>query len=75
MLGYAATAIRDIHEIVGVKATEPLRHKTNRLHTMAKLMEEHDTPDEGVKMAMLEAADMLRTLKILLDATEELLEQ
>jgi hypothetical protein len=67
MLERAVTTIRDMWEEIGVPPTKTMRDEVIDLKTTAALIERGNVSNEHVKNTMLEAAEMLRTLKIVLD--------
>lgn len=71
MLERAVTTIRDIRETIGIPASSKVRDVVIDLQTTANLIEHGHVRDEHVMRSFLVAADVLRTLKILLDAADE----
>ncbi|KQY26695.1 hypothetical protein [Rhizobium sp. Root482] len=71
MLGRAIATIRDAREQVGLPTSKSATDAVIDLVTMAGSIERRS--DDEVKAAFLEAADMIRTLKIVLDAKDEVL--
>jgi hypothetical protein len=73
MLERAVTTIRDMRETIGLVPSTTVRDAVIDIQTTAALIERGHTKDEHVKKAMLEAAGMLRTLKILLERPGEMI--
>lgn len=71
MLERAVTTIRDIRETIGIPPSTTVRDVVIDLQTAAALVERKQISDDRVKAAMLEAATVLRTLKIVLDAKDD----
>ncbi|WP_320203990.1 hypothetical protein [Agrobacterium rosae] len=70
MLERAVTTIRDIRETIAIPPSSTVRDVVIDLQTAAALVE-RKISDDRVKAAMLEAATVLRTLKIVLDARDD----
>lgn len=71
LLDRAVTTIRDGREQVCIPASKNTADAVIDLQTIAASIDRRS--DEQVKAALLDAADMIRTLKIVLDAKEEVL--
>jgi hypothetical protein len=71
MLERAVVTIRDIRETIGIPPSSTVRDVVMDLRTTAALIEHGHVRDGQVQRAFLEAAQVLRTLKILLDARDE----
>ncbi|NTD85517.1 hypothetical protein [Agrobacterium tumefaciens] len=65
MLERAVTTIRDMREQIGVRPSRTVRDTVSDLQTIAASVERQ--PHADVMRAFLEAAETIRTLKILLD--------
>ncbi|MBD9388470.1 hypothetical protein IB237_14900 [Agrobacterium sp. AGB01] len=72
MLERAVTTIKDMREQLGLLPGSTLRDPVIDLQIAAELIPLGHTDDGKVKRAMLEAAEILRTLKIVRDANDEL---
>jgi hypothetical protein len=75
MLERAVTTIRDMWEEIGVPPTKTMRDEVIDLKTTAALIERGNVSNGHVTKTMLEAANMLRTLKIVLEAKDEVTKQ
>lgn len=75
MLERAVTTIRDMREQIGVAPSKTVRDAVIDIQTTAALIDRRQVSNEHVKKTMLEAADMLRTLKIVLEAKDEVTKQ
>lgn len=71
LLDRAVATIRDGRDMVGIPSSRTTADKVIDFQTMAAAIEKHS--DDAVKAELLEAADMIRTLKIVLDAKGEVL--
>jgi len=75
MLERTVTTIRDMREQIGVVPSKTVRDALIDIQTTAALIERGRVSNEHVKKTMLEAAEMLRTLKIVLEAKDEVTKQ
>lgn len=66
MLERAVTTIMDMRETVGLRPSSTIRDPVIDMQITAELISRGHADDGTVKRAMLEAAEMLRTLKIVL---------
>lgn len=73
MLERAVTTIRDMRDEVGVPPSTTVRDAVIDIQTTAALIERGHVSNEHVKKAMLDAAGMLRTLKIILKAKDKVM--
>ena len=70
MLERAVATIKDMREEIGLRSTSKLRDPLIDLQITAALIPRGHADDSKVKGAMLEAAEMLRTLKIVIAKDE-----
>lgn len=75
MLERAVATIRDMRDETGVPPSKAVRDAVIDIQTTAALIERGHVSNEHVKKTMLEAAEMLRTLKIVLEAKDEVTKQ
>lgn len=71
MLERAVTIIREMRETIAIAPSPTERDVMIDLQTAAALVERKKISDDRVKAAMLEAATVLRTLKIVLDTRDD----
>lgn len=70
MLERAVATIKDMREEIGLQPSSTLRDPLIDLQITAELIPRGHADDGKVKRAMLEAADILRTLKIVIAKDE-----
>lgn len=75
MLERSVTTIRDMREEIGVPPSRTVRDAVIDIQTTAALIERGHVSNDHVKATMLDAAEMLRTLKIVLEANDEVTKQ
>lgn len=75
VLDRAVTTIRDMRDMIGARPSNTVRDVVIDLQTVSGRVEKGHATDEQVKDAMLEAASVLRSLKIILDAKDEVTKQ
>jgi hypothetical protein len=73
LLQRSIVIIRDSREQVGIRSSRTAADAVIDLQTVAASIDRRS--DDQVKTALLDAADMIRTLKILLDAKDEVLKR
>lgn len=71
MLERAVTTIRDMRETIGIPPSRTEYDVVIDFQTTAALVGRGQIENDKVKAAMLEAASVLRSLKIILDAKDE----
>ena len=71
MLERAVTTILQIREIIGIPSDPDVRDVVVDMQITAAMIESGRADDERVKAALLKAATVLRTLKIILDARDK----
>jgi hypothetical protein len=71
LLDRAVASIREMRDQTGILHSETLTDAVIPIRITASTVERRS--DDDVKASMLDAADMIRTLKIILDAKEEVL--
>lgn len=73
MLERAIITIRDAREVIGLQPSSVVRDPITDLQITSDLISRGFADDSKVRRAMLEAADVLRTLKIALEAVGEVM--